>query len=129
MTRPLKKIALVEDDHDIATLTAMALGQIGGFEIVHYSSGAEALEGLRQSPPDLVLLDYSMPAMTGDEVLIALRHDPATAQIPAIFMTASVMPGHVQRLRELGALAVFSKPFDPIGLADRIRAVWDEAGL
>lgn len=129
MTRDLKRIALVEDDQDIATLVVMALGQFGGYEVVHYPSGAMALEGIKGSPPDLVMLDFSMPHMNGDEVLIALRADPATAGIPAIFMTASVMPGHVKRLRDIGALDVFAKPFDPIGLADRIRAVWEMADL
>lgn len=129
MTRTLKSIALVEDDHDIAVLVAMALGQFGGFDVVHYPSGMEALAGIKGAQPDLVILDYSMPQMTGDEVLIALRADPATADIPAIFMTASVMPDHVRQLRDLGALDVLSKPFDPIGLADRIREIWTKAGF
>lgn len=127
MTKELRNIALIEDDHDIAVLISMALTQIGGYSVIHYSSGADALEKIPQSPPDLLILDYSMPHMNGDEVLIALRADPAAAEIPAIFMTASVMPDHVQRLRGIGAIEVFAKPFDPVALPERVRAAWVKA--
>lgn len=127
MTKELRRIALIEDDDDIAVLTAMALTQIGGYEVIHYPSGPEALEKIPRALPDLIILDYSMPHMNGDEVLVALRGEPATAAIPAIFMTASVMPDHVKRLRAIGAIEVFAKPFDPIALPERVRSAWAKA--
>ena len=125
MTHQLKRIMLVEDDADIAVLSMMSLQDLSGFEVVHCSSGPEALERISEVAPDLLLLDYSMPGMNGGELLTALRSRPDTARTPAIFMTASVMPAHVQRLKELGALDVLAKPFNPVTLGDQLKALWD----
>lgn len=124
MSDGLTRIMLVEDDPDIAVLTTMALQDLGGFELVHCASGAEALERVDEIAPDLAVLDFSMPGMNGDELLSALQARPQTARLPVIFMTASVMPAHVAKLRAMGALDVFAKPFDPLTLSDRVKAVW-----
>jgi CheY-like chemotaxis protein len=124
MSEDLKRILLVEDDPDVAILTAMAIRDIGGMELVHCASGADALSKVVEIAPDLAVLDFSMPGMNGDELLMRLRERPETAELPVIFMTASVMPAHVARLRALGALDVIAKPFDPIELPDRLRKIW-----
>lgn len=127
MSQPLQRILLVEDDPDIAILTQMSLGELGGFEVLHCETGASALARVPQEQPDLLILDFTLPDMTGADVLTELRTQPATSTIPAIFMTASVMPDHVERLLQLGALDVFVKPFDPLTLPDRVRSVWTAA--
>ena len=127
MTGRLQRILLVEDDPDIAILTQMALGELGGFDVVHCDTGGAALTRVPLEQPDLLILDFTLPDMTGAEVLTELRSRQATAAIPAIFMTASVMPEHVERLKQLGALDVFAKPFDPLTLPDRVRSVWTAA--
>lgn len=119
MTR--KKILLVEDDQDIAQLATISLSEIGGFEVLHCPNGAAAIDSAPAYLPDLIILDFRMPGMNGDEVLLRLRHEPMLKDVPIIFMTASVMPAHVGRLRSLGAASVISKPFDPITLADQVR--------
>jgi CheY-like chemotaxis protein len=125
MTQTLRRIMLVEDDPDIAVLTSISLGELGGYEVVHHSDGRSALAGVKTDAPDLLLLDYTLPDMTGADVLLAVQAREETSQIPAIFMTASVMPEHVGRLKELGALEVFAKPFDPLTLPARVQEVWD----
>lgn len=125
--KDLNRIMLVEDDPDIAMLATMALQDFGGFSVTHCASGEEALSRVRAIDPDLAILDYSMPGMKGDQLLTALRSDPATRGIVALFMTASVMPAHVDRLKSLGAVEVIKKPFDPIGLSDRVRQAWEKA--
>jgi CheY-like chemotaxis protein len=120
----LRKVMLVEDDPDIAVLAEIALKDIGGLEFAHFSSGAEALARVEGLKPDLVILDYRMPDMNGRQVLEALRANERTRDIPALFMTASLMPKHIQSLIDLGALAVLPKPFDPLTLADEVRRVW-----
>jgi len=127
MTRPLKRIMLVEDDADVAAVATMALQDIGGFDVVHCASGMAALEQVGHIQPDLIILDFSMPELDGGEVLRRLRADPSTAHFPAIYMTASVMPSHVAMLKELGALDVFKKPFDPMTLSDEVRKAWAKA--
>ena len=106
----------------------MSLADVGGFDVRRASGGAEALSMIDDFAPHFIILDFRMPGMNGDELLTNLRASRLESRdVPAAFMTASLMPGHVKRLKELGALDVISKPFDPITLPDRVRSIWDEA--
>lgn len=122
----LRKVMLVEDDLDIAVLAEIALKEIGGLEFTHFASGADALAQVATVNPDLIILDYRMPGMNGVQVLAGLRADQGSQDTPVVFMTASLMPKHIAKLLELGALAVLPKPFDPLTLADRVREIWAE---
>ncbi len=121
----LRKILSVEDDPDIAVLLGIALEDVGGFETRLCASAAEAIAIAPAFRPDLVLLDIRMPEMSGADLLVRLRAFPELEETPILFMTASVMPDQVERLKALGAAAVLAKPFDPVELPDQIRAVWD----
>lgn len=120
----LRKVMLVEDDPDIAVLAEIALKDIGGFEVVHFASGEDALNGVVNADPDLIILDYRLPGMNGGQVLRHLKVDERTRNRPVLFMTASLMPTHIATLLDLGALAVLPKPFDPMTLADEVRRHW-----
>lgn len=122
----LQKVMMVEDDEDIALLARISLEEFGGFTVQRFASGAEALAGVDAFAPDFILLDYRMPGMKGDELLVELRKRPALAKVPVAFMTASLMPSHVERLKELGAIDIIAKPFDPVTLPDAIRAAWEK---
>jgi two-component system, OmpR family, response regulator len=122
--KPLQRILLVEDDPDIQTVARMALEAVGGFRVLACSSGQEALEKLAEFPPDLVLLDVMMPGMDGPATLEALRHLPEAASIPVVFMTAKVQTQEVALYRELGAVDVIAKPFDPMSLPETVRSIW-----
>ena len=119
----VQRILYVEDETDIRTIAQMALEAVGGFEVVACSSGAEAVAAAPSAGADLLLLDVMMPGMDGHTTLRRLRDIPATAQTPVIFMTAKVQPAEVEQHRALGALDVIAKPFDPMALADEIRAI------
>ena len=120
----LPKILHVEDDLDIQAIALLSLETLGGFMIVQASSGQEALEKAPAFSPDLLLLDVMMPTMDGPELLQELRKLPQFTQTPVIFMTAKAQPEEVQQFMELGAIDVITKPFDPLTLADQIRAIW-----
>lgn len=120
----LNKIMAVEDEPDIRLVLEVALRDVAGFDLRVCSSGAEALKAAAEFLPDLILLDVMMPDMDGPQTLAALREIPETETTPIIFLTAKVQPQEVQRFRELGALGVISKPFDPMGLADEVRQVY-----
>ena len=120
----LSKILYVEDDPDIQVVAQMALETVGGFTLCVCSSGQEALDQAADFVPDLILLDVMMPEMDGPTTLVNLRNIDALAQTPAVFMTAKVMPSDVERYRELGAVDVIAKPFDPMTLAGRIHEIW-----
>jgi two-component system, OmpR family, response regulator len=118
------RILYVEDEDDIRVIAEIALEMVGGFSVVSCASGQEALETAERAKADLLLLDMMMPGIDGLSTLELLRAHPATAQTPVIFMTAKVQSAEVARYKEVGALGVISKPFDPMGLADRIREIW-----
>lgn len=122
--KDLSRILYVEDEPDIQQVARLALEAVGGFEVAICGSGSEALETVPRFQPDLILLDVMMPEMDGPTTLQALRELPAAAAIPVIFMTAKVQPNEVAQYRELGALDVIAKPFDPMTLSDSVRAIW-----
>jgi len=122
----LNKIVLVDDEPDIREVAKLALGAVGGFTVHTCDSGAAALAQIPGQQPDLVLLDVMMPAMDGPTLLLKLRETPNTRDIPVIFMTAKAQREEVEKLKNLGALGVITKPFDPMGLADVIRGIWQK---
>lgn len=126
--RSLRRILMVEDDADIALLGQIALEDIGGYEVAVCGSGDEALARLAEFKPDLALLDYRLPGMNGGELLGAMRQRPDSADLPVIFLTASVMPDRVSHLLGLGAADLIAKPFDPMTLAAQIESIWASLG-
>ncbi len=123
--KALERILYVEDEPDIQTVARLVLERVGGFTLHIASSGAEALAVVSEFAPDLVLLDVMMPGMDGPTVFKALRKNPATAEIPIVFLTAKIQPHEVQEYKNLGALGIVHKPFDPMTLADSLRRLWD----
>ncbi|MBT9591485.1 MAG: response regulator [Thiobacillus sp.] len=124
MPLALSTILYVEDEPDIRTVARLALETVGGFTLRVCGSGEEAVEAGPAFKPDLLLLDVMMPGMDGPTTLAALRENPALKETPVIFMTAKVQPSEIQRYRDLGALDVIAKPFDPMTLADQVRNIW-----
>ena len=122
------RVLYVEDEPDIQEIARMALEVLGGFQLQVCSSGAEALEVAAGFGPDIVLLDVMMPGMDGIETLDALSRLPELSGVPMAFMTAKVQPREESALRGAGAVDVIPKPFDPLTLADEVRAIWERHG-
>ena len=120
----LRKILYVEDEPDIQMIARVALENVGGFELLVCSSGAEAIEQAAAFNPDLFLLDVMMPGMDGPTTLGELRKIPQLEKTPVMFMTAKVQPQEVEFLKSLNVADVIAKPFDPMGLAGNIRDSW-----
>ncbi len=112
----------VEDDADIREIAEMSLGLSGEFEIRQCASGEAALACVEDFGPDVLLLDMMMPGMTGRQTLSKIQEIPAFCSVPAIFMTARAQHNEIEELRKAGAVAVISKPFDPISLGDQIKS-------
>jgi len=127
MTRTLNKILYVEDEIDIRTVAQVALVEVGDFALKTCSGGAQAVLEGADFAPDLILLDVMMPGMDGPTTLAALRAQAPLKDVPVIFMTAKVQPNEIAHYRSLGALDVIAKPFDPMSLADQVRAIWNRA--
>ncbi len=121
----LQRILYAEDEPLIQTMAKLALGKVGGFEVLICGSGIEALDKVKEFAPDLILLDVVMPGMDGPATLQGLRQDPATAGIPVIFLTANTDAAEIAQYMALGALQVVGKPFNPMLLAGQLRQIWD----
>lgn len=126
MTSELNKILYVEDEPDIQAIAKLALEAVGGFTVKICSSGQEALDSVGDFAPDLVLLDVMMPGMDGPSTLKALRELTGCSNTPIVFMTAKVQPQEVASYKELGALDVIAKPFDPMSLPNQVRTIWSQ---
>jgi two-component system OmpR family response regulator len=120
---PLRRILFVEDDPDIQVVATMALESLGGFSVLACRSGAEAVSRFAAYAPDLVLLDVMMPGMDGPATLAALRRLPSGG-VPVVFMTARVQAHEILQYREMGAVDVIAKPFDPMTLAETVQTLW-----
>ena len=120
----LKKILYVEDEPDIRAVAEVALVHLGGLVLKMCASGEEALREAEAFAPDMVLLDVMMPGLDGPSTLKALRALPSMRQVPVAFMTAKVQPNEVAQYIALGAVDVIAKPFDPMTLAEKVRASW-----
>lgn len=83
-----RTILVVDDLEDLRSVTSETL-KMAGFNTLEACDGLEAIELLRETEnPALILLDWSMPRMNGEEFLFALRNDPQLASIPVILMSA-----------------------------------------
>ncbi|HET9448373.1 MAG TPA: response regulator [Steroidobacteraceae bacterium] len=121
----LRTVLYVDDEPDIREIVELSLGLVEGLRVEVCESGERALQRLPDITPDLVLLDVMMPGTDGPTTLQRMRADPRFARIPVIFVTAKAMPAEVARFRELGAVAVVAKPFDPMQLGQQIVAIWE----
>jgi two-component system alkaline phosphatase synthesis response regulator PhoP len=119
----MKRILLIEDEADIREITAVSLETVAGWQVMGESNGHSGVATAEREKPDAILLDVMMPGMDGPMTLHALKTSSITRDIPVIFMTAKVQTTDRQRLADLGAEGIISKPFDPITLADQVREV------
>lgn len=124
----VERVLYVEDEESIREITSLALRAVGGLQVLACPSGETALQVAEAFAPDIVLLDVMMPGMDGIETLAALRALPALRTVPAVFLTAKVLPAEVAALKKLEVLEVLTKPFDPLRLAETLQALWSQAG-
>lgn len=92
-----------------------------GIGVMLATSGADALEIARYKHPDLILLDIAMPMMDGYEVCAKLKSNPATQDIPVIFLTARTEPEDILKGFHTGAVDYILKPFNATELIARVR--------
>ena len=115
-----KRILLIEDEDDIREVAMLSLETVGGWQTITAKCGPEGVAMAAAEQPDAILLDVMMPDMDGPATLQLLLSNPATHDIPVIFMTAKVQAAEKRKLSELGAKGLIAKPFDPLSLAAEI---------
>lgn len=119
---PKEKILVVDDEEDILELVKYNLER-EGFQITCAESGEKAVEGTRQEPPNLIVLDLMLPGIDGLEVARRLKQRQKTAGIPIVMLTAKGEEADIVTGLELGADDYITKPFSPRVLIARIKAV------
>jgi len=118
----MPRVLVVEDEAAIAELVAMNLRH-AGFEVVLAADGDAALREVARELPDLVLLEWMLPGLTGQQLAQRWRADPRTRALPIIMLTARAAEDDRVCGLDAGADDYLSKPFSPKELLARIRAV------
>lgn len=118
----MRTIVLADDEANLRKLVRLTLDD-PQYRILEASSGMAVLELARQERPDLLLLDWMMPGMSGIEVVKKLREDPSLASIPIIMLTARGQEKDRQRALALGLHSYLVKPFSPLELIEKVQEV------
>lgn len=106
-----KKILIVDDEPEFVKAIQIRL-EWAGYEVLAAFDGQEGLQKARSAKPDVMLLDISMPKMTGEEVLIELKNGEDTKSIPVIMITAKhEVDDVVKYMTKYGAKDFIVKPF------------------
>ena len=124
MTKPL--VLVVEDEAPLVTMLRYNLER-EGFQVCEAGDGEEALVQIAERRPDLVLLDWMLPLVSGIEVCRRIRRSPETRTLPVIILTARGEEADRVRGLDSGADDYVVKPFSPSELVARLRAVMRRA--
>ena len=124
-----KKILVVDDEKKLRELLYMRLSS-AGYEVIQARNGEEGVEQAKKHLPDLILMDVMMPRMDGGEAVKCLEEDPATKDIPVIFLTAIITREEENQAFGIQLDATkhrfIAKPFDPQSLLVEIKKVLDD---
>ncbi|HEY1934673.1 MAG TPA: phosphate regulon transcriptional regulator PhoB [Acetobacteraceae bacterium] len=125
LTKPL--VLVVEDEASLVTMLRYNLEK-QGFRVEEASDGQEALTRIAETQPDLVLLDWMVPGVSGIEVCRQIRRRPATRELPVIMLTARTEDQDAVRALNTGADDYVTKPFNLDSLLARMRALLRRSG-
>lgn len=123
-----KRILAVDDERHILRLIEFNL-KAAGWDVTTAENGLLALESVAEAPPDLILLDWSMPELDGIQTLQQLKGNPNTEHIPVVMLTAKSLDSDVSKGWTAGVDAYLTKPFNPrelLDLVDRLLNLDDE---
>ena len=117
-----QRVLVVEDEAAIREMLAFNLGR-AGYQVLSAATGMEARSSMVDEFPDVVLMDWMLPDMSGLELTRQLKRDPETREIPIIMLTARVQEDDRVAGLEGGADDYITKPFSPRELLARIKVV------
>lgn len=116
-----KRVLIVDDEASLRALVRVNL-EVDGLNVSEAVDGVEAMNMLKESKPDLILLDIMMPGKDGIEVLEELAADEDLRVIPVILLTAKGEQEDLERGAALGARGHITKPFDPEQMVRTVKA-------
>jgi len=116
----MKRILIIEDDPDIVVLVRYELGK-AGFEVNEALDGLSGRAVLKQTSPDLLLLDTMLPGVSGLQILLEVRRDAMLHRLPIIMFSAGCGEADLVAAFEAGADDYVTKPFSPRELIARVK--------
>ncbi len=118
----IKCILVVDDDREVREIISFVLTH-NGFEVMVASNGRQLQQLLTQRLPDLIILDVMMPGEDGYRLCNHLSHDPLTQHIPVMIMTAHAEAIYQRISVDVGAVQHITKPFHPLILVEKVKAL------
>lgn len=118
-----KQLVLLVDDYPDAREMYGKYLTFSGYDVVHASTGVEAIERARDRQPDVILMDLSLPVMDGWQATRALKTDPHTKSIPVIALTSHALGRVAEGASNAGCDGFITKPCLPEDLVEEIRNV------
>jgi len=113
-------ILLADADHTLQKSAALLL-ENEGYRVVSVRDGEEALQKVRESRPDVVLLDILLPRKNGYQVCRAIKEDPILRTLPVVFVSAKSQPSDRFWAKRVGGDGFVAKPYDPADLLREIK--------
>lgn len=107
------KILVVDDEPIMVDIITAHLNRAGFWNTVGMSDPIDAMDGVYIESPDLLIVDISMPRMSGNELLEIVRSDSTTEGLPVLVITGSRKESDLNRARDLGAAEILAKPIRP----------------
>ena len=118
---PTKRVLIIDDEADIRAIIQGCLEDIAEWEVVAAASAEEGIRLATTEQPDGILMDVSMPGLSGLEALPKLQANSRTQTIPVIFLTAKALSEEQAVFSTLAIAGVITKPFDPMTLVDEVQ--------
>ena len=117
-TKP--KVLLVDDEPDLVQMVSLRL-KAAGYEVTTALDGQQALDRVKESKPDLMILDLMLPKLDGYKVCRLLKFDERTKEIPVLIFTARAQEQDIKLATECGADAYLTKPFEAKTLLEKLQ--------
>ena len=120
-----KTVLIVDDEEHTRTINGAILRH-SGYAVLEAATAEEGIQLAHEHLPDLILMDISLPGITGWEATRRLKAEPATEVIPVVALTGFVLPVHRERSEAAGCESYLAKPIDPKDVAaevDRVLAL------
>lgn len=113
------KILHVEDVYECRRLVEAVLKH-KGYEVLQAENGEEAIQVADSERPDLILMDFNLPDMEGDEITRRIKSLPGMENVPVVVVSATDKPTEIERIMEAGCCGFLQKPFSPSQLSDTV---------
>lgn len=122
-----KKILIVEDDPSFSRAINHII-QKEGYDVITASNGITGLRMAKEDKPDLLILDVMLPGLDGFEICNRLRHEPQTAKLPIIMLSAKGQAADKTTGLKVGANEYLTKPVDRVVLLEKLTSLLAKEG-